>query len=195
MVLLTGATGFVGSHLLRHLQAAGHQVRCLARPGPKADVLKQTGAEVAHGDILEPTTLPAALEGIEQLIHLVGIIIERGRQTFVRVHHEGTRNLVAAARQGGVKRIVHMSALGARPDAGATPYNRTKAAAEQAVIQGGIPYVILRPSIIFGPRDVFVTQMTGLIRPWFIPVIHIAGSGRYPLQPVFIDNVCQAFVT
>ena len=194
MVLLTGATGFVGGHMLRHLLAAGYKVRCLVRPSPKVDKLRQAGVEIRDGDILNRKSLEGALPGIEQVIHLVGIILERGPATFARIHHEGTRNLVSAAQQAGVKRYLQMSALGARDAPQATPYHRTKGLAEQEVIRSGLPYVIFRPAIIFGPHDGFVTQMVGLLRPWYIPIIPIVGTGRYPLQPIFIDNVCQAFV-
>lgn len=191
MVLLTGATGFVGSHMADALRAAGHSLRCLVRSAEKARKQGLSEAEIAIGDILQPETLSAALAGVEKVIHLVGIIMERGPLTFKRVHHEGTRNLVAAAKQAGVKRFVHMSALGARPDPSATPYHQTKWKAEQAVIQSGIPHVIFRPSIIFGPRDGFVTQMVDMIEK--VPVLPIVGTGDYPIQPIFIDNVCQAF--
>lgn len=193
MVLLTGATGFVGSHMVEALQAAGHPLCCLVRSPEKAKKQGLTDAELVAGDLLRPEALAAALTGIEKIIHLVGIIIERGPQTFERVHYQGTRNLVAAAKLAGVKRFVHMSALGARPDPAATAYHRTKWKAEQEVIRSGIPYVIFRPSIIYGPRDGFVTQMVDLIEnaPAFLPIM---GTGEYPLQPIFVSNVCRAFV-
>ncbi|MFQ5817505.1 MAG: SDR family oxidoreductase [Terriglobia bacterium] len=192
MILLTGATGFVGSHMVEALRAAGQPVRCLVRSREKATQQGLSAAERVEGDILRPETLPAACAGIEKVIHLVGIILERGQQTFERVHYQGTGNVVAAAKQAGVKRFVHMSALGARSDPRATAYHRTKWKAEQEVINSGIPYVILRPAIIYGPRDGFVTQMVDMIEK--APVIPIVGTGEYPLQPIFINNVCQAFV-
>lgn len=193
MVLLTGATGFVGSHMIAALRAAGHPLRCLVRSREKAKQHGLADNEIVEGDILWPETLRPALPGVEKVIHLVGIILERGPQTFERVHYEGTRNLVAAAKPAGVQRFVHMSAHGARPDPNATAYHRTKWRAEQEVIHSGLPYVIFRPSIIYGPRDGFVTQMVDLIQnaPAFLPIV---GTGEYLLQPIFIDNVCQAFV-
>lgn len=191
MILLTGATGFVGSHMVEALQAAGHSVRCLVRSTKKARKQGLWG-ELVEGDILRPETLPPALAGADKVIHLVGIILERGRQTFERVHYEGTHNLVQAAKQAGVTRWVQMSAIGARSDSEGTAYHRTKWKAEQEVIQGGIPHVILRPSIIYGPRDGFVTQMVDMIEK--TPVIPIVGTGEYPLQPIFVQNVCQVFV-
>jgi len=192
MVFLTGATGFVGSHMVQALRAAGHPLRCLVRSRAKALQQGLSENEIVEGDILWPETLGPALAGADKVIHLVGIILERGDRTFERVHYEGTRNVVAAAKVAGVARFVQMSALGARPDPTATPYHRTKWRAEQEVIHSGIPYVIFRPSIIYGPRDGFVTQMIDMIER--APILPIVGTGEYPLQPIFVDNVCQAFV-
>lgn len=192
MVLLTGATGFVGGHMVKALRAAGQPVRCLVRSPVKARAQGLANVELAPGDILTPESLAAAMQGIEKVIHLVGIILERGEATFDRVHYQGTRNVLAAAKQAGVKRYLQMSALGARADARATPYQRSKWQAEQEVAASGIPYVILRPSIIFGPGDGFVTQMVNMIRK--APLIPIVGTGDYKLQPIYVENVCQAFV-
>ena len=192
MVLLTGTTGFVGRLMVKALRAAGQPVRCLVRSPEKAHAQGLTDVELVQGDILAPASLAAAMAGVEKVIHLVGIIVERGKATFARVHYQGTGNVVAAAKQASVKRFVQMSALGARADADATPYQRTKWQAEQVVVASGIPYVILRPSIIFGPGDGFVTQMVNMLRK--APLIPIVGTGDYKLQPIFVDNVCQAFL-
>ncbi len=192
MILLTGATGFVGRHMVKALRAAGQPVRCLVHSLEKERAQGLTHVELVQGDILVPESLAAAMQGVEKVTHLVGIIVERDQQTFERVHYEGTRNLVTAARQADVSRFVQMSALGARANPGATAYQRTKWRAEEEVIQSGIPYVILRPSIIFGPGDGFVTQMVHILRQ--APVIPIVGTGEYKLQPIYVENVCQAFV-
>ena len=114
-VLVTGGTGFVGKEVLRQLHAAGHQIRLLVRDrtAPAAqDAISRYDTEVRQGDILDPGTLPPALQGVEAVIHLVGIIAETGRQTFENVHTRGTQNLIAAAHIFGLKRFVHMSAQG-----------------------------------------------------------------------------------
>lgn len=126
-------------------------------------------------------------------MHLVGIILEIGRQTFERVHVGGTRHLVDAARESGVGRFVHMSALGARPDAGATTYHRTKAAAEVLVRDCGLPYVILRPSLIGAPGNEALRTMVMMLR--MSPVIPVIGNGLYQLQPIAADDAADAFVT
>lgn len=194
MVFLTGGTGFVGAHILRRLLHDGYQVRALVRnprkcrPMPAAPGLLHE----VEGDILEPASLRDNMAGCNSVIHLVGIIYERGKQTFEAVHQLGTRNVVDAARANGVQRVVHMSALGARA-ADASPYHTTKFAAEEEVRTSGIDYVILQPSLIFGEGSAFVQQMVDVMRvtPFLRP---IPGTGEYRFRPVYIDDVVECFV-
>jgi NADH dehydrogenase len=136
--------------------------------------------------------LIAAIAGCEAVIHLVGIIVEKGSNTFDAVHHLGTRNVVEAAKNIRVKRFVQMSALGVRAD-GVSRYQNSKWKGEEVVRQSGLPYCILRPSLIFGPGDGFVTQMMETMRkaPLFRPVPG-KGNGRY--RPVFVGDVSACFV-
>jgi len=126
------------------------------------------------------------------VIHLVGIIVEKGSNTFERVHHLGTRNVVEAAKRAGIKRFVQMSALGVRAN-GVAPYQTTKWKGEEEVRRSGIPFCILRPSLIFGEGDGFVTQMIETMRsaPLFRP---IPGNGKPKFRPIFIDDVTACFV-
>ena len=189
-VFLTGATGFVGSHLVKGLLAAGHRVRALVRSPDKVRT-SAPGVEYVPGDILQPASLRDVMPGCDALVHLVGIITEVNGATFERIHHEGTRKVVAAARVSGIRRFVHMSALGTRPNAVAA-YHKTKWKGEEAVRAGGIPWVILRPSIIYGPGDGFTTRMVELMRK--APLRPIVGSGQYPVQPIYIEDVVDCFV-
>ena len=189
-VFLTGATGFVGSHLVQGLVAAGHSVRALVHSLGKAKT-RAPGIEYIPGNILEPASLRDIMPGCDAVIHLVGIIDEFKGTTFERIHHEGTRKVVAAARASSIRRFVHMSALGTRPNAVAA-YHKTKWKGEEAVRGGGIPWVILRPSIIYGPGDGFTTRMLELMRK--APLRLIVGSGRYPVQPVYIGDIVDCFV-
>jgi NADH dehydrogenase len=189
-VFLTGAAGFVGSHLLQRLLRDGHEVRALVR---KSGSLRSTSDQVeeVEGDVTAPG--PAqAVAGCEAAINLVGIIYEHGNQTFEAVHHQGTRNLVKAAQQAGIKRFVQMSALGAKPE-DASAYHTTKFAGEEEVRQSGIPWVILRPSLIFGPGSAFVDQMISVMKA--APLVRpVPGSGEYRFRPVHVDDVCECFV-
>src|SRR4051794_7112157 len=199
-VFLTGATGFVGKHMLERLLVEGHAVRAALRslPGQKARLVLHTqhlgrkdDFQWVHGDIVEGTRLDEGMQGCDAVIHLVGIIVEKGTNTFERVHHLGTRNVVEAAKRTGVKRFVHMSALGVRAD-GVAPYQTTKWKGEEEVRQSGIPFCILRPSLIFGQGDGFVTQMMATMRsaPLFRPV---PGDGTPKFRPSAVEDVTTCF--
>ena len=191
-IAITGATGFVGNAVLRRLLRRGHEVRALVRDPNQGGRLRDLGAvECVAGSLDDQDAVRALVAGTDAVIHLVGIIVEKGPQTFQRVHVEGTERLVAAARAAGVPRFVHMSALGARPDAGATSYHRTKAAGEDAVRGAGLSHVILRPALIAGAGNVPLEMMVRLIR--FAPAVPVVGDGRYLLQPVWIEDVAEAF--
>jgi NADH dehydrogenase len=191
-VFLTGATGFVGKHLLERLLVEGHAVRALVREPQKAGSAEDGKAELVAGDVVEGTGLDEGMQGCDAVIHLVGIIVEKGTNTFERVHHLGTRNVVEAAKQTGIKRFVQMSALGARAD-GLAAYQTTKWKGEQEVRQSGIPFCILRPPLIFGPGDGFVTQMMATMRsaPFFRPV---PGDGTPKFRPIAIEDVTTCFL-
>jgi len=191
-VLLTGATGFVGSHMLERLVTDGHEVRVLARDPMKLDPPPGPGRMAAvHGDVVTGRGIDEACAGCDAAIHLVGIIVEAGGATFEKTHHVGTTNVLKAAKRARIRRFVQMSALGARAD-GVSRYQTTKWKAEEAVRASDMDWVILRPSIIFGPRDGFVTQMLAVMHsaPLFRPVV---GHGKYPFRPVYIGDVVECF--
>src|SRR3989440_10260147 len=126
LVALTGGTGFVGRHVAASLVARGHNVRVLARDPARARLLSDQNVDVVAGGLADRAPLDRLARGADVLIHLVGIIVEQGAQTFTAVHVGGTQALLGAARQAGARRLVHMSALGARDEAGGTRYHRTK---------------------------------------------------------------------
>ena len=148
-VLVTGASGYVGSYVVPALLQRGHTVRALSRH-PEPD--EREGVEAVHGDVTDPATLADAMSGVEAVVHLVGIIDESPSKgvTFQRIHVDGTRNVARAAREAGVTRFVHMSANGARAD-GVSEYQVTKWEAEVTVRGMGFEHlVIFRPSTLFG---------------------------------------------
>lgn len=188
-IAMTGATGYVGSAVLGKLLRREHEVRALVRRPERAGPLGDLGVEFVAGDLDSPAALRALVEGVEAVVHLVGIIVESGSQTFEAVHVRGTQSLLAASREAGVPLFVHMSALGARGDATATKYHRTKAQAEEAVRASGMPHVILRPSLIAGPGNAAIGMMVNMLR--FSPVLPVIGNGRYEMQPVWIGDVAE----
>ena len=190
-VFLTGATGFVGKHMLERLLVEGHAVRALVRDPQKVNLAEHGNVDLVAGDVVEGTRLEEGMQGCDAVIHLVGIIVEKGTNTFERVHHLGTLNVVEAAKRMGIKRFVQMSALGVRSD-GVAPYQITKWKGEEEVRQSGIPFCILRPSLIFGEGDGFVTQMVATMRsaPLFRPV---PGDGTPRFRPIAVEDVTTCF--
>src|SRR5213595_1302457 len=191
LVALTGGTGFVGRHVAASLVARGHNVRVLARDPARARLLSDQNVDVVAGGLADRAPLDRLARGADVLIHLVGIIVEQGAQTFTAVHVGGTQALLSAAREAGVRRFVHMIAVGARDDPGATRYHRTKQQAEQLVRDSGLSHAIFRPSIINGPESVPIRLLARLHR--WSPVVPVFGDGRFPTQPVWIEDVALAF--
>ena len=186
MILVTGGTGFVGSHLVRRLRQENLSVRVVVRNPDKAPALKDIGVDVVRGDISDAASLEKATMGVERVIHLVGIIQEAPGATFKGVHVEGTRNILDASKKNGVRHFFHQSALGTRPNA-MSEYHKTKWAAEELVRASEIPYTILRPSLIYGAGDLFTLRLSEMIR--LSPLLPVIGSGRSKIQPIFIDDV------
>lgn len=191
-VFITGGTGFVGRAVIQALRAEGYAVRCLVRRGSEPDLRGFGAIERVEGDVMARQTLDDGLAGCDAVVHLVGIIRERPAigSTFERVHVQGTQNVLGAAAAAGVRRYLHMSALGARAGA-RSRYHRTKWAAEEAVRSTPLPWTIFRPSIVYGPGDEFVTMLRGMIEG--LPVVPVIGSGRQRLQPVPVAQVAQGF--
>jgi NADH dehydrogenase len=173
------------------MRKGGIAVRAVVRDPDKAAWLKDLGVDVVKGDISDKTSLDKAAEGMERVVHLVGIIQETARSTFQAVHVEGTRNMLEAARKTGVRHFFYQSALGTRPGA-PSAYHKTKWEAEELVRASGIPFTILRPSLIYGAGDQFTIRLAEMIR--LSPVLPVIGSGKSRVQPIFIDDVTACIV-
>ncbi len=189
MILVTGGTGFVGRNLVREL-TKDFKVRCLVRDPGRAGELVEAGCELVRGDISDPVSILDALSrDIEAVFHLVGILVQSKGITFKSVHVKGTRNVVDACARKGVKRYLHISALGTRAGAKSS-YHRTKWEAEEIIRGSGLEYTIFRPSVIFGKEDRFTNLFASLIRVF--PVIFIPGNGKNRMQPVFVKDLVNA---
>jgi len=185
-ILVTGASGFVGCRVVAHLREHGRRVRALVRPTSSRRMEDTADLEIAEGDVRTAEAVTAAARGCAACIHLVGILRERGGATFQAVHVGGTEHVVAACLEAGVRRLVHMSALGAGSGVD-TPYFRTKEEAEGRVRESGLDWTILRPSVIHGPQGDFMIQMARMVaRPGPVPLV---GRGLQVIQPVWVEDV------
>lgn len=191
-IFVTGATGFVGHAVVRALLAHGFLVRCLVRPGSEALLKGFESIDRVPGDVLEPDGLPPSVEGCAAVIHLVGIIREQRASgvTFDRLHTQATANMLGVAREAGVKRYIQMSAVGTRSGA-VSRYHRTKWQAEEVVRASALDWTIIRPSLIFGPGDEFISVLARMIRR--LPAVPVLGDGQYQVQPVGVEQVAEGF--
>jgi NADH dehydrogenase len=189
VILVTGASGFVGRHIVRALLAAGKDVRSLVRdPGKAADL----GGEEIQGDMADPVSLRRAVEGVDAVIHLVAI--RQGKEeTFQRVMVQGSRDLLDAAKEAGVRRFVAMSALGtSETNKDLVPYYGAKWEIEQLVKSSGLDHVIFRPSFIFARDGGIIPTFRRLVK--LAPVTPIIGSGEQRIQPIWADDLAAYFV-
>ncbi len=193
-VLVTGGSGFVGTHVCRALISRGFLPRLLVRPGSEERIPPDIRGvcRVTQGDVTDRESVENAVQGTSAVIHLVGIIRqfpERG-VTFERMHVTATRNVIEAAKTWTVPRVLHMSALGAAAG-GSTAYFDTKGRAEELVRRSGLRWTIFRPSVIFGPGGGFLAEIRKMLRS--APLVPIPGHGRYRMQPVFAGDVAKGF--
>ena len=190
-ILMLGGSGFVGRHVAAKLSAAGHDIVVITRRRERArHLLLLPTVQVVEGDPCDSAVLARYAAGATASINLVGVLHERGRQTFERAHVELPGLLVAACKGAGIRRILHLSALGAGPDA-PSRYLRSKAAGEAAIAASGLAWTLFRPSVIFGPEDTFLNLFAKLSR--LLPVIALAGANAR-FQPVYVGDVAACVV-
>jgi len=192
LVLVTGATGFLGRRVVRELLERGDQVRCLVHTPGQERMFSHREVEVQYGSVREPASLSNAFYDVEAVVHLVGIIRPRRRDSFEDVHREGTANVLAAAKEVGARHFLHVSVIGSANDR-TYPYLYTKWLGEQEVINAGIPYTIFRPSMLYGEGDEFLNALAGLVR--LFPLVPVIGAGNNRMQPLAADDLARCIAT
>ena len=188
-VLVTGGTGFVGRSIVRKLVEDGHTVRVLEHtPGASAELPNQ---DAVQGSMTDAESLRRAVEGQDVVVHLVAILTGKPEE-FRSVMEQGTRDLLAAARDAGVQRFVLMSALGTTEETkDLVPYYGAKWQMEQDVKASGLEHVIFRPSFVFGPEGGSLGQFKKIAR--LAPVTPIVGPGTQRIQPIWVEDVAAHF--
>jgi uncharacterized protein YbjT (DUF2867 family) len=187
-VLVTGGTGFVGPHVVRAIAEEGHDLKLFVRDSTRS---RDLPGQPVVGEMTNGASLKTAVEGVDAVVHLVAIR-QGSNEQFERVMEQGTRDLVAAAKDAGVKRFVLMSALGTGEDTkDLVPYFHAKWTEEQAVKESGLEHVIFRPSFVFAREGGILPTFRKLAK--LTPVTPIIGSGEQKIQPIWADDVAAYF--
>jgi NADH dehydrogenase len=185
-IFLTGGTGFLGSRVCRALQQQRHSILFLTRSGSAPD-----GVEVVTADLLEPDKYRDALQKADVVVHLAAVTGKAPAHAHDRVNAQGTATLVGESRRGGVRRFLFTSTIAAKfPDNAWYDYARAKIRGEEAIRASGVPFTILRPTIVLGQGSATLASLDRLAR---MPIIPVFGNGRACVQPIFVDDVV-AFV-
>jgi len=192
-IVVVGASGFVGRYVVRELAKTGAVIAAVCRHAEEAGYLRPMGdvgqIALVDCDMTDAARLRPLLAGAEAVINATGILFERGKQCFQKVHVEGPALLAQLAAESSAKGFIHVSAIGADPSS-PSAYGRSKAAGEARVRQAFPQAVILRPSLIFGPEDSFFNRFAAIAR--FAPALPLIGGGLTRFQPVYVGDVAEA---
>lgn len=189
MLLLTGATGLVGSALLRRLVAEGEQVRCLVRD-PRRLGAQRVRVQIALGDLTDPPSFRNALRGVRTVVHLAASIRDQPAGSIEELNGIATWRMVQAAERAGVERFVFFSVLDASTHHRAR-FFRAKALAEQAVEEAGVDSIVFAPSIVYAPGDPWLTLLERLA---LLPLMPVSGRGRARYQPIWAEDVADCVI-
>jgi len=193
-IAITGGTGFVGRHLARELLRGGHEVVLVARGIDRRDptVVELPGVRTVKAGLTDVQGLRDAFAGCDAVAHCAGINRQIGSQTYAAVHLAGTVNVITAARDAGVKKIVMLSFLRARPDCG-SGYHESKWAAEELVRNSGLDYTVVKASMTFGPGDHMLDHLSHLL--YTMPIFVTVGLREKTVRPVAVRDVVKVLMT
>jgi uncharacterized protein YbjT (DUF2867 family) len=190
MILITGATGYVGRHLVIRLAAQGERPRCLVREMNRAQrILPADKVELVQGATTSPASLDAAVQGVDTIVHAAFLTADRKQSTgneYEKTNVQGTANLIKAAKKAGVKRIIEISGLGTRPDKPGS-YMQGRYLAEKMLKESGLEWTIIQPSVLFGKNAPFIKGLADLIRT--SPIVPLIGGGKIMFQPIYVEDV------
>jgi uncharacterized protein YbjT (DUF2867 family) len=195
MILITGATGYIGRHLVARLVAQGKRPRCLVREIKRAPgILPADKVELVQGDTTSPASLEAAVQDVGTTVHAAFMTADRKQSAgnnYEKTNVQGTTNLIKAAKKAGVKRIIEMSGLGTRPDKPGS-YMQGRYMAEKMLKESGLDWTIIQPSVLFGKNAPFFKGLSDLIRT--TPVVPLVGGGKIMFQPIYVEDVVTVII-
>jgi len=195
MILITGATGYIGRHLALRLADQSERPRCLVRDTRRAaSILPADKVELVQGDTIQPASLDAAMQGIDTIVHAAFITADHKESAgnhYQETNVQGTANVIKAAKNAGVQRIIEISGLGTKPDKPGS-YMQGRYLAEQMLKESGLHWTIIQPSVLFGKGAPFIKGLAGLIQS--APVVPLIGGGKTMFQPIYIEDVVSVII-
>ena len=195
MILITGATGYIGRHLVARLVAQGERPRCLVRDISRARrILPADKVELVEGATTSAASLDAAVQGVDTFIHAAFLTADRKQSTgneYEKTNVQGTANLIKVAKKAGVKRIIEISGLGTKPDKPGS-YMQGRYLAEKMLKESGLDWTIIQPSVLFGKNAPFIKGLVDLIRT--SPVVPLIGGGKTMFQPIYVEDVVTVLI-
>lgn len=195
MILITGATGYIGRHLVARLVAQGERPRCLVRDISRAKrLLPADKVELVEGATTSPDSLGAAVQGVDTIVHAAFLTADRKQSTgneYEKTNVQGTANLIKVAKKAGVKRIIEIGGLGTKPDKPGS-YMQGRYLAEKMLKESGLDWTIIQPSVLFGKNAPFIKGLVDLIRT--SPVVPLIGGGKTMFQPIYVEDVVTVLI-